>query len=202
MMPDWNAYLGQLSARIKELSQLAPDAVAGFNELKAGANKTPHLEAKTRELIAIAVTTRCDGCIGVHTKRAIKAGATRQEIAETLGVAIALNAGAALTYSARVLDAYAAIGPQPEDKPPPAPGTVESLSKHREETPQTPPAAAPARRRRSWQLEKILEESPEPVKSPPTAPKADEGGKKTRRLTLPPRSDPSPEPSDPPKNRR
>jgi alkylhydroperoxidase/carboxymuconolactone decarboxylase family protein YurZ len=45
----------------------------------------------------------------VHTERAIKAGATREEIAEALGVAIALNAGAALTYSGRVLDAYATI---------------------------------------------------------------------------------------------
>ena len=47
--------------------------------------------------------------IGVHTGRAISAGATREEVAETLGVAVALNAGAALAYSARVLDAYAAI---------------------------------------------------------------------------------------------
>jgi alkylhydroperoxidase/carboxymuconolactone decarboxylase family protein YurZ len=45
----------------------------------------------------------------VHTDRAIKAAATREEVAEALGVATALNAGAALSYSARVLDAYAAI---------------------------------------------------------------------------------------------
>jgi AhpD family alkylhydroperoxidase len=84
---------------------------SGFWALANGANKTTHLDAKTRELIAlaIAVTTRCDGCIGVHTDRAIKAGATRNEVAEALGVAIALNAGAAVAYSTRVLDAYAAI---------------------------------------------------------------------------------------------
>jgi alkylhydroperoxidase/carboxymuconolactone decarboxylase family protein YurZ len=45
----------------------------------------------------------------VHTERAINAGATREEVAEALGVAVALNAGAAMAYSARVLDAYAAI---------------------------------------------------------------------------------------------
>ena len=45
----------------------------------------------------------------MHTDRAIKAAATRNEVAEALGVAIALNAGAAVAYSARVLDAYAAI---------------------------------------------------------------------------------------------
>ena len=108
MMLDWNAYPVELSARVKEMSRLAPNAVAGFIALDKGANKTVHLDAKTRELIAvaIAVTTRCDG---VHTDRAINAGATREEVAEALGVAIALNAGAALAYSARVLDAYAAI---------------------------------------------------------------------------------------------
>jgi AhpD family alkylhydroperoxidase len=107
MMLDWNAYPAELNARVKEMSQLAPNAVAGFIALDKGANKTILLDAKTRELIA--VTTRCDSCIGVHTDRAINAGATREEVAEALGVAIALNAGAALAYSARVLDAYAAI---------------------------------------------------------------------------------------------
>ena len=113
MMLDWNTYLEQVSACVKEVSQFAPSAAAGYIALANGANRTTHLDAKTRELIAIAiaiaVTTRCDGCIVVHTDRAIKAGATREEVAEALGVAIALNAGAALTYSARVLDAYAAI---------------------------------------------------------------------------------------------
>jgi AhpD family alkylhydroperoxidase len=109
MILDWNAYPAELNVRVKEMSKLAPNAVAGFMALDKGANKTTHLDAKTRELVAIAVTTRCDGCIRVHTDRAIKAGATREEVAEALGVAIALNAGAALAYSARVLDAYAAI---------------------------------------------------------------------------------------------
>jgi AhpD family alkylhydroperoxidase len=112
MMFDWTTYPAELNARVKEMSRLAPNAVAGFMALDTGAGKTTHLDAKTRELIAlaVAVTTRCDGCIVVHTDRAIKAGASREEVAEALGVAIALNAGAALAYSARVLDAYAAIG--------------------------------------------------------------------------------------------
>jgi AhpD family alkylhydroperoxidase len=66
--------------------------------------------AKTRELISLAVTvtTHCDGCIVVHADAALKTGATREEISEALGVAIAMNAGAALIYSTRVLDAAAA----------------------------------------------------------------------------------------------
>jgi AhpD family alkylhydroperoxidase len=56
----------------------------------------------------VAVTTHCDGCIVVHTDAALKAGATKEEISEALGVAVAMNAGAALIYSTRVLDAVAA----------------------------------------------------------------------------------------------
>jgi AhpD family alkylhydroperoxidase len=66
------------------------------------------LDAKTRELIAlaVAVTTRCDGCITVHSAAAARAGASREEVAAALSVAIALNAGAALVYSARAFDAF------------------------------------------------------------------------------------------------
>jgi alkylhydroperoxidase/carboxymuconolactone decarboxylase family protein YurZ len=54
------------------------------------------------------VTARCDGCITVHVDAVLKHGARRDGIAEALGVAVALNAGAALVYSARVMDAVAA----------------------------------------------------------------------------------------------
>jgi AhpD family alkylhydroperoxidase len=110
MMYDWNVYRDQLKQRIGEIGSLSPDTVRGYATLSGAGAKTNHLDAKTRELIAlaVAVTTRCDGCITVHTDAAIKAGASRDEIAEALGVAVALNAGAALVYSARVLDAYAA----------------------------------------------------------------------------------------------
>ena len=57
------------------------------------------LDAKTRELaLAVAVTTRCDGCIASHAAAARQAGASQQEVAEALGTAIALNAGAAYVY--------------------------------------------------------------------------------------------------------
>jgi AhpD family alkylhydroperoxidase len=84
--------------------------VEGFQALDSAAAKGGHLDGKTRELIAlaVAVTTRCDGCITFHTSNAIKEGATKEEIAEALSVAIALNAGAALVYSMRVMDAHAA----------------------------------------------------------------------------------------------
>ena len=58
------------------------------------------------------ITVRCDGCIAVHTEAAARHGASREEIAEALAVATAVNAGAALVYSARVLDAYEQVTPR------------------------------------------------------------------------------------------
>jgi AhpD family alkylhydroperoxidase len=110
MMLDWNDYKNQLTGRIGELSKLSPDTVKGYMTLSGANAQTTHLGEKTRQLIslAVAVTTRCDGCITFHTDAALKAGASKDEISEALGVAVAMNAGAALVYSTRVLDAVEA----------------------------------------------------------------------------------------------
>lgn len=94
-MMDWDAYRNQLMAGIGDLKQLSPDTVNGYMTASGAGAKTNHLDAKTRELIslAVAVTTRCDGCIAVHSAQAVKQGASREEIAEALGVAVAMNAG-------------------------------------------------------------------------------------------------------------
>ena len=107
-MQDWNAYRDALLAKVADYGKLSPDVMRGLLTMDGGASKMRRLDAKTHELIAlsVAVTTLCDGCIAVHTKKAVEQGTTRGEIAEALGVAISLNAGAALTYSARVLDAH------------------------------------------------------------------------------------------------
>lgn len=109
---DWLQYRKELMSRIGELGKLSPDTLAGYQTLSGAGAKTGHLDAKTRELIALAVfvTSRCDGCITVHTGEALKHGASREEIAEAQGVAVALNAGAAMVYSARVMDAISAHG--------------------------------------------------------------------------------------------
>jgi len=109
-MLDWNTYRQQLVAGVGGFAKLSPETVKGYSALGAAGEKTGHLDAKTRELIAIAVaiSLRCDGCIAVHVEAARKLGATQEEIAEALGVAISINAGAALVYSTRALDAYGA----------------------------------------------------------------------------------------------
>ncbi len=110
MILDWNEYQQQLLARIAEVGRASPDTLRGYRALSDAGAKADLLGAKVRELIAlaVAVTRQCDGCITIHTTAALKQGATKDEIAEALGVAIAVNAGATLVYSGRVRDAVAA----------------------------------------------------------------------------------------------
>jgi AhpD family alkylhydroperoxidase len=107
LMLNWNEYRGQLAAGVKEVGQVSSDTVKGYVELSSAGQKNDVLGAKVRELIAlaVAVTARCNGCIAVHSEAAIRRGASKEEIVEALGVAIAVNAGAALVYSTRVMDA-------------------------------------------------------------------------------------------------
>jgi AhpD family alkylhydroperoxidase len=115
-MLDWTTYKAELLKAIPEFAKLSPESVKGYLTLSNANAKDTHLGEKTRQLIslAVAVTTRCDGCITIHTDAALKAGATREEIAEALGVAMAMNTGAAFVYSLRTMDAVAAYSaPKP-----------------------------------------------------------------------------------------
>lgn len=111
-MHDWNNYRQQVIVGVGEIAKLSPDTVKGYATLGGAGARTGKLDAKTRELIAlaVAVSLRCDGCITVHSAEARKQGATKEEIAEALGVAISVNAGAALVYSTRTMDAFDAAG--------------------------------------------------------------------------------------------
>ena len=111
MMLDWNNYKAQLLKTIPEFGRLIPESLKGYQTLSAANSKDSHLGEKTRQLIslAVAVTTHCDGCIIIHSDAALKAGATREEISEALGVAMAMNAGATFVYSLRVMDAVSAL---------------------------------------------------------------------------------------------
>lgn len=108
-MLNWQDYRGKLMARLGGFAKLSPQTMQGYQTLAKANSEGGALDAKTRELIAlaVAVTTRCDGCIAVHAEAAKNAGATEQEAGEALAVAVAMNAGAAMVYSARALDAFA-----------------------------------------------------------------------------------------------
>jgi AhpD family alkylhydroperoxidase len=56
--------------------------------------------------LAISVATRCDPCIAFHAQAAVKHGATRDEVMETMGMAVYMGAGPAVMYAAKAVEAY------------------------------------------------------------------------------------------------
>jgi AhpD family alkylhydroperoxidase len=106
-MMDWKKYLKCLLERIGELRHISPAIVSGYQTIGGAAAKSGLLGAKVNELIAlaVAVSLKCDDCIPVHTAAAVRAGASPGELCEASDTAISVNAGAALVYSRRVLDA-------------------------------------------------------------------------------------------------
>lgn len=90
-----------------ELGKDIPQTMKSFQGLHHAATDDGAVDIKTKELIAlaIAIAVRCDGCIAFHVNDALKAGATRQEIAETIGVAILMGGGPAVMYGSEALEA-------------------------------------------------------------------------------------------------
>ncbi len=109
MFSNWAELLGVLKRSHSRLGGTNPKTLEAYRGLANAGNGA--LSAKTRELIAlaVAVTTRCDGCISSHAAAAAKAGATDEELTDALGVAIAMNAGAAYVYSLHALEAFASL---------------------------------------------------------------------------------------------
>lgn len=91
--------------KLSTLGQAAPAAMAAFQALDKAAVADGAIPAKYKELIAlgVALTTQCPYCLEIHTKAAKAAGATREELAETVFVAMALRAGAALTHGTHLM---------------------------------------------------------------------------------------------------
>ena len=92
--------------KLKKLGELTPAAWQGFQAFDKAAMADGAIPAKTKELLALAValTTQCPYCLEIHTKKAKAAGCTEAEIAETIMVAAALRAGAAVTHGTHCLE--------------------------------------------------------------------------------------------------
>ena len=105
---DWPEWAKDLSKGLRDLRGGAREVMKAFSGLAQAALQPSALDAKTKELIALAigVAVRCDDCIAFHVKAAVDHGATREEITETLGMAIYMGAGPSAMYASHALDAY------------------------------------------------------------------------------------------------
>jgi AhpD family alkylhydroperoxidase len=105
---NWPELTRGLSSELKNLRGGAPDVMKAFSSLAQATLAQGALDPKTKELIAlgISVAMRCDDCIAFHVKAAVERSATREEVLETLGMAIYMGAGPSAMYSSHALGAY------------------------------------------------------------------------------------------------
>lgn len=111
---DWKSFTDQTNARMGELRKAMPEPAAAFGQLAKSAISPGVLDSKTKELIALAIgiAARCDGCLAFHAKAAKKFGATREEIVETIAVALYMGGGPSMIYGAEALNAFDALDGQ------------------------------------------------------------------------------------------
>ena len=97
----------QLQDGLTELGTELSGPMSGFARLHKKSVEAGVLDAKTKELMALAIgiAVRCEGCIAYHMHDAIQAGATRPEVLETIGVAIMMGGGPASIYAVHAMEA-------------------------------------------------------------------------------------------------
>jgi AhpD family alkylhydroperoxidase len=105
---NWPQTTKELAAQLRNLRGDVPDVMKAFATTAQAALAPKALDGKTKELVAlaIAVAIRCDDCIGFHVKAAVEQGASREEVAETLGMAIYMGAGPSVMYASHALEAF------------------------------------------------------------------------------------------------
>ena len=100
--------LAGLTQPTQSLREQIPQVYRGFGELNRAAMSDGALSRKVKELIALAVAAadHCDGCIAAHARGAARSGATREEVAEAMGVVILMTGGPGTVYGPRAYDAF------------------------------------------------------------------------------------------------
>ncbi len=91
-----------------DLRAMIPDVLKGYSALSHAAMAEGELSAAIKELLAlmVAITRQCDGCVVSHTRGAARAGVTRQQVAEAIGVAIMMNGGPGTVWGPRALRSF------------------------------------------------------------------------------------------------
>ncbi|WP_146348269.1 carboxymuconolactone decarboxylase family protein [Phaeobacter marinintestinus] len=104
----WKDKLDTTRAGLKNLNGAIPDTARAFGGLGKAVKDGGTLDLKTKEFVAlgIAVADRCEPCITLHIATLIKVGATREEIADVLGMCIQMGGGPSMMYAAKALECF------------------------------------------------------------------------------------------------
>jgi AhpD family alkylhydroperoxidase len=100
--------LDELRGPARALREASGGVWAGFASMHGAAMADGALSRRVKELIAlaIAVSKQCDGCIASHARGAARHGASPEEVAEALSVALVMNGGPGTVYGPRAWAAF------------------------------------------------------------------------------------------------
>ncbi len=100
--------LDELRPQTRELRRMIPGVYQGFAALHGAALSDGALDAKTKELIALALSvgSQCDGCIASHARGAVRHGASKEEAAEAIGVTLLMGGGPSSIYAPRAYESF------------------------------------------------------------------------------------------------
>lgn len=104
----WQDKLKTTRDGLRNLNRAIPDTTRAFGALGKAVKEGGTLNFKTKEFIAlgISVADRCEPCIALHVEALVRAGATREEVADVLAMCIQMGGGPAMMYAARALECY------------------------------------------------------------------------------------------------
>lgn len=112
---DYRERFQEVNEDMNRLGAEIPKSMQAFARLHEAAVAEGALDTKIKELIALAIgiTVRCDGCIAFHVHQALEAGANRQEVMETIAVAIMMGGGPSVVYGSEAMEALDQLSAAP-----------------------------------------------------------------------------------------
>jgi AhpD family alkylhydroperoxidase len=105
---DWVKFIKDADKDLAVYGQAIPETLQAFGKMGAAAKGGNGTDHKTKELVAlgIAISTRCDHCIGYHTRNLVRLEANREEVADVLAVAAYMGGGPSINYGSKALQAF------------------------------------------------------------------------------------------------
>lgn len=97
----------ELRRGFRELNRSQSAVMSGFSTMHRAAVADGVLPGSMKELMALAIgiCTHCEGCIAFHVHDALRAGASRAEVEEAIGLALMMGGGPAAVFASDALEA-------------------------------------------------------------------------------------------------
>lgn len=104
----WTEKLNATRNQLRGLNKTIPDTAKAFGAMGKTVKEGGVLDYKTKEFVALgmAIVSRCEPCISLHCAALVNAGATKEEVADVLAMAIQMGGGPSMMYAGKALECF------------------------------------------------------------------------------------------------